>query len=81
MRDTVGLQRRYLVERRVHANVPNAILQDLFENGFAVVSAITCDGPYVSSISAIPHPLRNSMNDPYLTRYRRQIEWKVPAMD
>jgi len=36
---------------------------------------------YVSSVSAMPNPLGRLMSDPYLTRYRRQIEWNVPVVN
>jgi hypothetical protein len=34
----------------------------------------------VSSESAMPNPFRRPIKYPYLTRYRRQIEWKVPRI-
>jgi hypothetical protein len=37
--------------------------------------------PYESSVSAIAHPLGKPIIEPYLTRYRLQIEWNVPASE
>jgi hypothetical protein len=36
-------------------------------------------GSYESSESAIPKSFGKEINEPYLTRYRRQMEWNVPS--